>query len=367
MGMKKLFIFITIFLIIPFFAKAQEINLEDFITANNFIYQWSPFLDTGELKYGTDSFRFKVGEDYLVYNYKEKIANGSITRKNGSLKLDKKTADIILKKSGFYSSAATASSSMPKGTDNKNTNKNSIYPSGHRIAAILIDPGHGGKDAGAIGRHDIDGKSFVINEKDIVLDIALELNKKLAATYKDKKIILSRNSDTYPSLEERVEKGNSVKLGKNEAIIMVSIHANASFNKNAKGFEVWYLPPEYRRDLIDAKSVDKNTRDILPILNTMLEEEFTIESMLLAQNILEGIDASIGEKELVRGLKEETWFVVRNAKMPSVLVEVGFVSNKEEAQKLGDKAYLKKITEGIYNGIKKFIDNIETINFNGEM
>ena len=270
-----------------------------------------------------------------------------------------------MQKTGFSSSSNSVASvgTTPKKTI---TNKN-LYPSGHRIAAIIIDPGHGGKDPGAIGRHEANGKSFTINEKDIVLDIALELNKKLVSAYKDKKIIMSRNNDTYPSLEERVEKGNSVKLDKNEAIIMVSIHANASFNKNAKGFEVWYLPPDYRRDLIDAKSVDNKTRDILPILNTMLEEEFTIESMLLAQNILEGVDASIGEKELARGLKEEIWFVVRNAKMPTVLIEVGFVSNKEEAQKLADKTYLKKITEGIYNGIKKFIDNIETINFSGEM
>jgi len=361
MEIKKVFIIISLFLIIPY-LMAQEIGLDDFITTNSFIYQWSPFLDTGELKYGSDSFRFKVGEGYIVYNYKEKI-DGFISRKNGSLKLDKKTADIILQKTGFFS--GNSASSSEKSSKNSVNNKN-LQPSGYRVAAIIIDPGHGGKDPGAIGRHDVNGKSFVINEKDVVLDIALELNKKLVSAYKDKKIILSRNNDSYISHEDRVEKGNSFKLDKNEAIIMVSIHANASLNKNAKGFEIWYLPPDYRRELIDAKTVDQKTRDILPILNSMLEEEFTIESMLLAQNILDGLDASLGEKELVRGLKEEIWFVVRNAKMPSVLIEVGFVSNKEEAQKLANKAYLKKITEGIYNGIKEFIDNFETINFAGE-
>jgi len=363
MGIKKVFIIISLFFIIPY-LKAQDVGLDDFISTNNFIYQWSPFLDTGELKYGSDSFRFKIGENYLVYNYKEKI-DGFISRKNGSLKLDKKTADMILQKTGFSSSGNSAS--LPESSSKNSVNNKNLHPSGYRIAAILIDPGHGGKDPGAIGRHDVNGKPFVINEKDVVLDIALELNKKLVSTYKDKKIILSRNNDSYITHEDRVEKGNSFKLGKNEAIILVSIHANASLsNKNAKGFEVWYLPPDYRRDLIDATTVDKKTKDILPILNSMLEEEFTIESMLLAQNILDGLNASIGEKELVRGLKEEIWFVVRNAKMPSVLIEVGFVSNKEEAQKLVNKAYLKKITEGIYNGIKKFIDNFETISFSGE-
>ena len=358
MKINKIFIIIALFLIIPY-VQAQEIGLDAFIETNSFIYKWSPFLDTGELRYGSDSFRFKIGENYIVYNYKEKITGSSISRKNGAVTLDKKTADMILQKAGFSSSATAVAPRTSRNNEN-------LQPSGHRVAAILIDPGHGGRDPGAIGRHEVKGKPFVINEKDIVLDIALELNKMLISTYKDKKIVLTRNNDTYLLLEDRVEKGNSVKLDRNEAIIMVSIHANASLNKNAKGFEVWYLPPDYRRNIIDEKSVDPSIRDILPILNTMLEEEFTIESILLAQNILDGLGASLGDQSPSRGSKEETWFVVKNSKMPSVLVEVGFVTNEEEAQKLADKAYLKKITEGIYNGIKKFIDNIETINFSGE-
>ncbi len=339
-------------------SAKEEISLSRFIEDHNFIFRWSPLLDTGELKYGNDIFGFKIGEDFIIHNYREKVSGCRVTRKNGLVTIDRKTADTILQKSGFM---ATAEEPSPAAANK------ALKPSGHRIAAILIDPGHGGRDTGAIGVHESDGKKIVVNEKDIVLDIALELNKKLASAYRDKKIILTRNNDTYPSLDDRVEKANSVKLGKNEAIVFVSIHANASFNKKAKGFEVWYLPPDYRRELIDAESVDRNTRDILPILNTMLEEEFTIESILLAQNILDGIDAAVGSKDLNRGLKEETWFVVRNAKMPSVLVEVGFVSNREEAIKLSEKEYLKKLTEGIYNGIKRFIDNLETITVNGDM
>ena len=352
---------ILLFLIIfTFPAVSQEtgyITIEDFLTRNNFVFKWSPILDTGELEYGSDSFSFKTGTDFMIFNYKEIINNVKIERKDGIIRMDKKTADIILEKSGFFKISDTAKTDSASAVSK---------PSGHRIAAILIDPGHGGRDTGAIGRHENDGKSLIINEKDIVLDISLELNRLLSSTYRDKKIILTRNKDVYPSLEERVEKANSIKLDKNEVIVFVSIHANASFNKNAKGFEVWYLPPDYRRDLIDADTFDKNTKDILPILNTMLEEEFTIESILLAQHILDGLDKSIGNKELNRGLKEETWFVVRNAKMPSVLVEVGFVSNKEEAFKLSEKEYLKKLTEGIYNGVKRFIDNLESIRINGE-
>ncbi len=343
--------FLTVFLM-P--AKASEIFLDSFVSTNSFIFRWMPVMDTGELKYGSDVFTFRVGEDFIIYNYKEKIPGTKIYRDNGSIKLDNKTSEIILKKTGF--------SVKPEEPDKTTATR----PSGHRIAAVLIDPGHGGRDPGAIGRHQIDGKEYKIDEKDIVLEIALELNKKLASRYRDKKIILTRNSDKYLSLEESVEMANSVKLGPNEAIVFVSIHANASFNTKARGFEVWYLPPDYRRDLIDSDSIDNNKKDLIPILNTMLEEEFTIESILLAQNILDSMDESVGNREYNRGLKEETWFVVRNAKMPSVLIEVGFVSNREEALKLSDRQYLKKISDGIYNGISSFIDSIELINVNGE-
>ncbi|MCL2792681.1 MAG: N-acetylmuramoyl-L-alanine amidase [Spirochaetaceae bacterium] len=372
MGIKKVFVIFLLFLIIPYLS-AQEIALDEFVRANNFVYTWSPFLNTGELRHGNNSFRFKVGEDFIVYNHREIISNSHISRKNGSLMLDAKTADVILRKTRV-SAANVPTANVPPvnvpttNVANTRVDNRNLHPSGYRVAAILIDPGHGGRDPGAIGRHTVNGKPFVINEKDIVLDIALELNRRLLARYNDKRIILSRRDDTFISLEDRVEIGNSFKLEENEAIIMVSIHANASLNRNARGFEVWHLPPEYRRNLIDATTIDNSRRDILHILNEMREEEFTIQSLLLAQNILAGLDTSIGggDKELNRGLRERTWFVVRNAKMPSVLVEVGFVTNTEEAQQLANRAHLMKITEGIYNGIVKFIDNFETINFGGE-
>ena len=106
--------------------------------------------------------------------------------------------------------------------------------------------------------------------------------------------------------------------------------------------------------------MDEGRAEILPILNTMLEEEYTVESILLARNILEGIDGMVGDRTENRGLKEETWFVVRKAKMPSILIELGFVTNKEEAELLADKNYLMKMSEGIYNGVVDFIIYFES-------
>lgn len=226
-----------------------------------------------------------------------------------------------------------------------------------RVGAILIDPGHGGKDPGTIGSYIDNGTKKEIYEKNIALSASLYLYDMLRNTYPGKKILLTRHDDSFPTLEDRVNMANSVQLRENEAILYVSIHANsAGFNNRPSGFEVWYLPADYRRDLID-----KNTasQDILPILNSMLEEEFTTESILIAQNILDGLEQQIGRESRNRGLRAKEWYVVRNAKMPSVLVELGFVSNPDEAKLLDTPAYLQRCALGIYNGLRLFINHFE--------
>ena len=227
------------------------------------------------------------------------------------------------------------------------------------IAAILIDPGHGGKDPGAVGEHVLEGKKRRIVEKDISLAVAQRIRDRLKERWPDRKILMTRDSDIYPTLEERVDKANTVQLGKNEAVIYVSIHANASFNKNARGFEVWYLNPEYRRKLVDGEGAAGTDKEILPILNLMLEEEFTTESVLLAKRILDNLGAMIGAVSPSRGLRAEEWFVVRNAKMPSVLVELGFVTNALDALLLGQEDHLRKLGDGIYTGIVDFVEYFE--------
>jgi N-acetylmuramoyl-L-alanine amidase len=231
-------------------------------------------------------------------------------------------------------------------------------PSRFRIAAIIVDPGHGGKDAGAIGNHVINGKPLRVVEKDITLTASKLLHAQLSAAYPDKRVLLTREGDTYPTLEERVAIANSTPLKDNEAIIFVSVHANASFNKNARGFEVWYLSPEYRRTVIDQEKYT-DSAEVLPILNAMLEEEFTTESIMMAQALVRRVDETLGDRIPSRGIKAEEWFVVRNARMPSVLVELGFVSNEEDALLLTNDAYLRNIADALYKGIADFVTAFE--------
>jgi N-acetylmuramoyl-L-alanine amidase len=227
-----------------------------------------------------------------------------------------------------------------------------------RIAAIVVDPGHGGKDPGASATHTVKGKRFTLVEKDLTLKVSRSLHGMLSAAYPDKQILLTRTGDTYPTLDDRVAIANSAPLKDNEAVIYISIHANASFAKGARGYEVWYLSPEYRRTLIDDTQRSEST-EVLHILNDMMEEEFTTESITMAQLILNQFKETLGPLSPSRGIKAEDWFVVRNARMPAILVELGFVTNETEALLLADDAYLMKLSQALYKGIMQFVTIFE--------
>lgn len=233
--------------------------------------------------------------------------------------------------------------------------KNAPKKEKYSVATILVDPGHGGKDTGAIG----EVGELRLLEKDLTLEVSKRVVELLRNSYPDRNILITREGDSYPTLDDRVAMANSADLKKDEAVIYISIHANASFNRNAKGFEVWYLNPEYRRTVVDANTVKEKGTEIAPILNAMLEEEFTTESIILARKVYDRLGLAIGKQSPGRGIRAEEWFVVRNAKMPSILIEMGFITHPEEGALLAGSGYLRKIGDAIYNGIVDFIDHFE--------
>ncbi|MCL2381884.1 MAG: N-acetylmuramoyl-L-alanine amidase [Treponema sp.] len=223
-----------------------------------------------------------------------------------------------------------------------------------RVAAIIIDPGHGGRDPGAIGNHVIRGAPLRSVEKDIVLDVSLRLHALLAAAFPDKQVLLTRGTDVHITLEDRVNLANTIPMAENEVAIFVSIHANASFNRDARGFEVFYLRPGYRREVIDRNRHADNA-EVLSILNSMMEQTLATESIILANNILRRFEEVVGDVKPNRGIKPAEWFVVRNARMPSVLVETGFVTNETDALLMSGEAHLQRLSQALYKGISDFI------------
>ena len=313
------------------------VTLERILSETNSRFQWDPYRGHGALIRGGRMLTFSTGLDVAVENLERVHRITPPRRDGGTLRFD----DAFL---------ALARRVFPPPERLR------------RISAIFIDPGHGGRDPGAIGTHVVDGERVQLNEKDIVLDVGRRLHDLLTARYPDKEVVLSRDTDVYLTLEERTTLANQIDAGPNESVIFVSIHANASLNRSAQGFEVWFLPQEFRRrNLVSAEEVGVEDPDLLSILNTMREEEITLESILLARNVLSGLEAAVGDVSPNRGLREESWYVVRNAKMPSILVEVGFVTHAEEFHLLRRDSYLQELSDGIYTGVTNFVRSFEEV------
>ncbi|MDR2952208.1 MAG: N-acetylmuramoyl-L-alanine amidase [Treponema sp.] len=227
-----------------------------------------------------------------------------------------------------------------------------------RIDAIVIDAGHGGKDSGAIGKPAVNGKTMQVVEKDIVLKAALELRNLLRLAYPDKRILMTRETDVFYSLEYRADMANAVTVKENEAVIFVAIHANYNGNAGARGYEVWHLNSGYKRPLLNS-SEHNYPESLTPILNAMLEEEYTSESIILANSILSSLKEALGDQIPSRGRKANDWFVVRNSRMPAVLVELGFVSNPKDAVLMTSADGLRKLTEALYKGLVDYVSIFE--------
>ena len=181
---------------------------------------------------------------------------------------------------------------------------------------IVLDPGHGGKDPGAISPNGT-------KEKDVNLGIALKTESYLNALGYD--VIMTRRTDTYVDLYERANIAN-----RNNADIFISIHHNSNLNGSIYGLEILYCP----RDSGTAKT----------------EEQYP-----LAKAINEGIIANTGGKD--RGIIQRPGLVViRETKMSSILVEVGYLSNAVEESQILNDAYQNKVVQGIISGIQKYFE-----------
>lgn len=330
-------ILILILLFLPLSLFSETLDHRALMDKTGARLLWDPVLKKGILLKDGRTIVFLADEPILLLNGKDVVHTAAILYEKGDLKFSSDTVNLISK---FFLNKGSAA-----------------QESSFRVSAIILDPGHGGRDSGATSRFPVDGINVALQEKNLVLDLTLALKERLEEKFRDKEIILTRDNDIYPTLEDRVELANGVNTENGEGIIYISIHGNASMNTKAEGFEVWYLPEDYRRQIIPEKESENGSID--PVLNTLMEEEFTLESKKLAGYILNNLEKEIGGSASNRGLKEESWFVVRNAMMASVLVEAGFITNNKESMKLRDPRYLMQINNGIYNGIVDFVDFFE--------
>ena len=220
---------------------------------------------------------------------------------------------------------------------------------------VFIDPGHGGKDPGAIGQ-------LGTLEKNITLNASILLEKELR---KNKKInpILSRNKDVYLSLRKRI------LLAKyNKADIFVSIHADSSKNKKAKGISVFSLSDKASDK--EALLLAKRENEVDIILNNnekiedpliygtlikMFQREAMNDSAILAKKILSNLEKT--KLAVNRGHRFAGFTVLKSYDIPSVLIEIGFLSNKQEEKKLINSKYLNKLSKNLAIAIENYFVN----------
>jgi N-acetylmuramoyl-L-alanine amidase len=318
---------------------AGTVNLLDEARRSNYAFYWDSLSATGMLEKDGRYVIFRADDPFMLLDYQTLAVTDAPVLNDGTLFVSQGFLDSVNR---FFA--------VPNA-------KNMLIP-GYKVGAIVIDPGHGGKDPGTVSDVVINGKKTTLHEKDITLSVSRKLYALLKQAYPDKQILLTRNDDRFLELEQRSKIANSVNLKENETIVFISIHVNSSPSNKPTGFEVWYLPPEYRRRVIDSAPSEADN-DLFNIFNAMTEEEYTLESQQISKYIMDGLDTAIGDKIPRRKIREEAWSVVANSKMPSVLVEIGFLSNDKEALLLIDGNHQQKTALGIFQGIADFIRHYE--------
>jgi N-acetylmuramoyl-L-alanine amidase len=223
------------------------------------------------------------------------------------------------------------------------------------ISRIVIDPGHGGHDPGAV--------AFGTSESSLVLDVARRLEK-LFQQRPGFEVVLTRRDDEFVSLEQRTEIAN-----RESADLFLSIHANASSNATARGVETYFLNFALNRQA-EAVAARENaasgkTMNSLPdivkaiTLNSKLNESKDFAA-LVQQSLLRGLrPANKTLKDL--GVKQAPFMVLIGAAMPSVLAEISFVTNRPEARLLKTPAYRQKIAEALLAGVLKYQNSLKKV------
>ena len=229
-----------------------------------------------------------------------------------------------------------------------------VQPGGKLL--IVIDPGHGGKDPGALGRKGT-------REKDIVLKVSKQL-KAMIQERLSAKVLMTREKDVFIELEDRAKFANSKK-----ADLFVSIHVNSHPKRSVKGLELYHFGKASDPRALEVAARENGTplKDNGPAWQFILADKLTDKKIENSRDL-----AWIARKALVEqlrkhyrikdhGVKTAPFFVLRMTTMPGILAEIAFVSNPTEEKLLTSKTYQKRVAEGIYKGVKAYVTPLQTV------
>jgi len=232
---------------------------------------------------------------------------------------------------------------------------NSKRPKVQKIRRIMIDPGHGGKDPGAVGRKGL-------TEKEVVLDVGLRL-KDLIKKQLRKEVLMTRNRDVSIPLKKRTQLANE-----KQADLFISIHANAAPSRKIRGIEIFTLGQASDSSALATAARENSIRE-----ESLKNLDGAIKAMLADLSITKRLDRSLEFADTTRqafvrtlgpkykifdhGVKQAPFYVLMNAGMPSILAEISFISNPTEEKRLATRTYRKKIAQSLFEGVQQYIRN----------
>jgi N-acetylmuramoyl-L-alanine amidase len=295
-------------------------------------------------------------------------ASAKGSRKTGAIVPEQKSSKISrsAKPSGPAAAdeparAAAVTAKPPKAATGRKSKTGTPQPGAPTLAQqlclgvgrIVLDPGHGGKDSGAISPSGL-------REKDIVLNIAKTL-KLVLERETGAQVLLTRTTDRFLSLEERTAFANAQR-----ADVFISIHANASENHSVGGVETYFLnlasdPQAARVAALENAPSKKRMSDLQSILKELVLKSKTNESSRLAHDIQNRIVTRLRERyKDVRdlGVKQAPFLVLVGAEMPCVLIETAFLSNEQEELRLADQTFQDTLSRGIAAGVASYIQQL---------
>ena len=227
---------------------------------------------------------------------------------------------------------------------------------GLKIGRIVIDPGHGGHDSGTTGPGGIE-------EKQVVLDVSLRLGKLLKQRL-GADVIFTRDNDTFIPLETRTAIAN-----KAQADLFLSIHANSSPDPSARGVETYYLNFTTSPDALEVAArenavSDESIHELSDLVKKITLKDKIDESREFAADVQKSLYDNLEEGNpglRDRGIKKAPFVVLIGANMPSILAEISFLTNSDDARQLQQPAYRQRIAESLYRGVSRYISGLSGV------
>ena len=250
--------------------------------------------------------------------------------------------------SGIVAPAAPAPT--PDNTNAGRVPSSMMRALGLKINRIVIDAGHGGHDSGTLGPGGIE-------EKDVVLDVALRLGKLLKQRL-GADVIYTRSDDTFIPLETRTAIANQA-----QADLFISVHANSSPDAAARGVEVYYLSFTSSADALEVAAREnavsnQSIHELSDLVKKIALSDKINESRAFAEDVDQSLYAGLEEGNAGlkdRGVKKAPFVVLIGANMPAILAEISFLTNSSDAQELRQPEYRERIAESLFRGVSRYV------------